>query len=289
MTRSTLVAWCAIAFLRSPAPACAQFTDAHSYDTAPAGTNQVELAYGFAQGNAAVDPSLVIAGATVNLNQATIDYTHYFGLFHRLAWVEAALPVAHLGGSISGVNVDAATAGAGDSSYEFAMLVRDGPSRSIGVSVTVTAPTGQYNADRILNPGSDRWSFKPELALSHRFGAERKWQLDTYANIAFYTDNTAYRGREILRQEPLAGLEGHISYAINEGLWVSADTRYAFRGTTFVDGADQDNAQQNVLVGSEMNVSLNARHSLQFAVATVVVHHNSPAVTGLSVKYDYAW
>jgi hypothetical protein len=35
----------------------------------------------------------------LNLNQGTIGYTHYFGVFHRLAWVEAAVPLAGLDGS----------------------------------------------------------------------------------------------------------------------------------------------------------------------------------------------
>jgi hypothetical protein len=44
-----------------------------------------------------------------------------------------------------------------------------------------------------------------------------------------------------------------------------------------------------VLVGSEMNVSINARHSLLFEFAKAAVHQNSPAVVGFSVKYDYVW
>src|SRR5262249_15562814 len=160
---------------------------------------------------------------------------------HRLIWVEAAVPVAHLSGSIPSVNVPASTAGAGDSAYSLAMLLKGGPAlrvaqfddyrptTAIGVSLGITAPTGRYAADKILNLGSDRWSFKPELALSYPFGAAGNWQLDTYANVYFYTDNTAYHGREILRQEPLAGLEGHISYAFSPSVWLAADTRYAVR------------------------------------------------------------
>jgi len=300
MTR-LLVGPCALVVLLSPARARAQFTDAHSYDNTPVGSNQLEIGYAFVHGNAALDPSLVIADANLNVNQALVDYTRYFGLFHRLVWVEAALPVANLGGSISGLNVAGSTAGAGDSSYAVAMLVKGGPALSVaqfddytrttalGVSVTVTAPTGLYSADKILNLGSDRWSFKPEIALSHPFGPDQKWQLDVYANTYFYTDNTSYRGREILRQEPLAGLEGHVSYSFNDSLWIAMDTRYAFRGSTFVDGVDQNNAQQNVIVGSEMNVSINARHALLFAIGKAAVHQNSPSVVALSVKYDYVW
>jgi hypothetical protein len=301
MLRRLFFAWCALIFLRSPDQARAQFTDAHSYDNTPVGVNQLEVGYAFVHGDASIDTSLVIAGANLNLNQATIGYTRYFDLFHRPIWVEAALPLGRLGGSVTGTKIEGATAGAGDSSYALAMLLKGGPALSvaqfdsykpttaIGVSLALTAPTGRYNSDKILNLSSDRWSFKPEIALSHPFGPEQKWQLDAYANGYFYTDNTSYRGREILRQEPLAGLEGHISYSFNDSLWASLDTRYSFRGATFIDSVDQNNSQQNVIIGSEMNMSINSRHSLLFTFGKVVIHQNSPAVIGFSMKYDYVW
>lgn len=44
----------------------------------------------------------------------------------------------------------------------------------MGMSLTITAPTGLYDADKLLNLGSNRWSFKPEIALSHPFGPKQK-------------------------------------------------------------------------------------------------------------------
>jgi hypothetical protein len=265
------------------------------------GINQLELGYGFVHGNASIDTSLAITGASVDVNQETVDYTRYFGFLHRIMWAEAAVPVAQLAGSIEGTHIEGSTAGAGDSSYTLATLLKGGralgvaqfdeyrPTTTVGVSLTVTAPTGLYSADQLLNVGADRWAFKPEVALSHPFGPEKQWQLDAYANGYFYTDNTSFHGREILRQQPLAGLEGHISYSFNDSVWMSLDTRYSFRGTTFVDGVDQNNGQQNVIVGSELNMSIDSRHSLLFEFAKAVVHQNSPAVIGFSVKYDYTW
>ena len=291
----------AVAVLHIPDQACAQFTDAHSYDNTPIGINQLELAYSYVHADASLDSSLVIAGAKLSLNQGMLDYTRYFGLWHRLTWLEAGVPIAGLGGSITGTNVQGSITGTGDSSYALGMLLKGGPALSVGqfehykptttlgVSLTITAPTGLYDPNKILNLGSDRWSFKPEFAVSHPFGPEQKWQVDAYANGYFYTDNTSYHGRQILRQQPLPGLEGHLSYSFNESLWVSLDTRYSFRGTTFVNGVDQSNSQQNFILGSEMNVSINSRNSLLFEFAKALVHQNGPALVGFSVKYDYTW
>lgn len=284
-----------------PDEACAQFTAPRAYDNTPIGTNQLELSYSYVHANASIDTSLVIPGANFNLNQGTIDYTRYLGLLHRLTWAEATLPVAGLSGSITGTNIQGSTVGVGDSSYQLAMLLKGGPAltmaqfqsykptTSLGVSLTFTAPTGSYHSNKILNLGSHRSSFKPEIALTHPFGPEQKWEFDAYANAFFYTDNTSYHGSEILRQEPLPGLEGHISYSFNDSVWASLDTRYSFRGTTFLNGVTQNNAQRNFILGSEMNISLNPRNSLVLEFGKALVHDNGPALVGFSVKYDFTW
>jgi len=290
-----------LAVLRFPDQLYAQFTDPRTYENTAVGVNQLELAYAYAHSNTSIDTSLIVAGAEFNLNGGTIDYTRYFSFVHRLAWVEASVPLAGLDGSVTGTNIHGSTTGTGDSSYELATLLKGGPALSVaqfasykptttvGVSLTITAPTGLYNADKLLNLGSNRWSFKPEIAVSYPFGTKQKWEFDAYANAYFYTDNTSYHGVEILRQQALPGLEGHISYSFTSSLWASLDTRYSFRGDTFVNGMNQNNAQQNFTLGSEVNVSLNPQNSLVFEFAKALLHQNGPAYTGLAVKYIYSW
>ena len=296
-----LLACFVLAFFYTPGKASAQFNDARAYDNTPVGVSQLELNYTYVRSSASLDPSLAIAGAHLKLNQGTISYTHYFAVFRRMTWVEAAVPLAGLEGSIAGTNVHGSISGAGDSSYQLAMLLKGGqalsisqfenykPVTSLGLSLTVTAPTGLYNSGKILNLGSERWSFKPEIALSYPFGPEQKWEFDAYGNASFYTDNTSYRGREILRQEALPGLEGHVSYSFNERIWASLDTRYSLRASTYVDGVSQNDPQQNFIVGSELNVSLSPQNSLTLVFAKAVVHQNGPTATGFSIKYDYTW
>jgi len=48
------------------------------------GINQLELAYSYVHADASLDSSLVIAGAKLSLNQGMLDYTRYFGSWHRL-------------------------------------------------------------------------------------------------------------------------------------------------------------------------------------------------------------
>jgi hypothetical protein len=265
------------------------------------GINQIELSYTYAHGNSSIDTSLVVEGAKLNLSQGMVSYTRYFGFTNHLMWVSAGVPIADLSGEVAGTNIRGSVAGAGDSSYQVGALLKGGPALSIsqfdsykpttilGVSLSITAPTGLYDPTKILNLGAGRWSFKPEFALSRPFGPNQRWQVDAYANDYFYTDNTSYRGREILRQNQLPGFEGHVSYFLTDRIWVSADTRYSFRGATSINGVDQGNPQQNFILGGEMNVTINARNSLLFQFAKMLVHQNGPALVGFAVKYDFTW
>ena len=301
MSKRLLFVCLLLAVLCIPDQVYAQFTDPRNYDNTPVGVNQLELDYYYTHSDASIDTSLIVTGAKFNLNQGIIDYTRYFGFIHRLAWVEGTLPLAGLEGSISGTNISGSITGTGDSSYQVDVLLRGGPALSVaqfanykptttvGVSLTITAPTGQYNPKKLLNLGSNRWSFKPEFAVSHPFGPEQKWELDVYANAYFYTDNTSYQGAKILGQQPVPGLEGHISYSFVDRLWASLDTRYSFGGDTFLNGVNQNNAQQNFILGSEVNVSINRQNSFVFEFAKPLVHQNGPTYTGFALRYFYSW
>src|SRR5579862_8665650 len=218
------LALAAITALCFPERLWAQFTDPRTYTVSPVGVNQLETDFGYARADASIDNSLVIGGAHLKLQQATVSYSHNFSLLGDLAWLKASAPLARLSGYVAGTRISGSTSGAGDASLELATLIKGGQALSAaefskyesattcGMGVTVTAPTGEYNSNKLLNLGAHRWSIKPEVGISQPFGAERTWVIDGYVNTYFFSDNTSYRGTEVLRQEPLPGLEAHISH-----------------------------------------------------------------------------
>jgi hypothetical protein len=292
---------CAVLGVASGGLLRAQFTDPRTYNNSPVGINQFTIGYGYAHANASIDSSLVITGAKLNLNSALLDYTRGVSFFHRYAWLEASVPAARLDGAVTGTAIQGSVSGAGDAAFVVGTLLKGGPAlgvrdfdayepaTTLGASVTITAPTGLYRADRILNLGSHRWSFKPEFAVSHPFGPNHNWEIDGYANATFFSDNTSYHGRQLLGQDPIPGFEGHLSYSFTENIWASLDTRYSFRGDTILNGIDQDNSQRNFALGSEVNVSLSPQHSLLLLVAKGVLHRNGPASADFAVKYIFSW
>jgi len=187
MHTRVLLAFVVIAALCLPRFACGQFTDPRTYANTPADLNQLELDYAHATSNASIDTSLVISGAHLDLNQATASYTRTFGVLSSLAWIKASVPFASVSGHVSGTSLSHSVAGGADASLEIAALLVGAPALSaaefetyqrtttIGVSLVVTGPSGEYDPNKVVNLGSDRWSFKPQIGVSYPFGPEQKW------------------------------------------------------------------------------------------------------------------
>ena len=121
----------------------------------------------------------------------------------------------------------------------------------LGVSLKVVAPTGQYDPTKLINWGTNRWSFKPEFGYSRRRG---KWLLDGYAGAWFFTTNndfwsrnSFYAGTRSQSQAPIVSFEGHLSYDVKPRLWLSLDGNFWFGGKTSVNGVENSLSEQTKL------------------------------------------
>lgn len=82
--------------------------------------------------------------------------------------------------------------------------------RLIGVSFTISAPTGQYDPARLINTGTNRWGFKPEIGFSRRW---QHWVADWYFGAWLFTGNNSfYPGRRVRTQTPITAMEAHWGY-----------------------------------------------------------------------------
>jgi hypothetical protein len=138
------------------------------------------LSYTYLTGDVLTDPSLPVTNVQARRNQFTFGYEYTFGLAGHSASIAFAMP--YTSGNLSGNVVDAPTeihrAGIGDLHMHLAFNLLGGPalspeefahrtpSTSLGLGLTISAPTGQYSPARLVNIGTDRWAFKPEIGIS---------------------------------------------------------------------------------------------------------------------------
>jgi len=94
----------------------------------------------------------------------------------------------------------------------------------LGISFKFVPPTGQYDPTKLINYGTNRWAFKPEVGYSRRWG---HWIVDTYGAAWFFTTNSEFFSRNQFSpgintqsETPIGAFEGHLSYDFKPRLWV---------------------------------------------------------------------
>ncbi|MEF8766331.1 transporter [Candidatus Accumulibacter contiguus] len=75
-------------------------------------------------------------------------------------------------------------------------------------------PSGQYDSSRIVNIGTNRWFFKPEVGISQALGS---WTLEAQAAVTFFTDNKDFVRGNTRSQDPIYSLQGHAIYGFRSG------------------------------------------------------------------------
>ncbi len=136
----------------------------------------------------------------------------------------------------------------------------------LGVSLTVQAPTGQYDPTKLINLGTNRWSFKPEVGVSVPVG---RWYLDAYLGAWFFTNNDQfYTGNSTRRQDPMTVLQGHASYVFKSRAWLAIDATWYGGGASTVDSNPPSARQSNSRFGATFAAPLVKGHSLKFAAST---------------------
>jgi hypothetical protein len=279
-----------------------------TYVITPVNSNVIDLTYAYFGGDVLFNGTVPITGATAKLSVPVFSFYHSFNFFGRSANFAASLPygVGDYRGTLIGVEDNVHRSGLLDSVYRFSVNLRGGPAMPvesyrkwrqkmlIGVSLKVVAPSGQYDGTKLINLGSNRWSFKPEIGYSQRWG---HWVLDGYGAIWFFTTNQEFfshnqffPGKQIQEENPVGALEGHLSYDIKPRLWVSLDGNFWNGGATRLNGiTNLRTVQKNSRVGVTMSVPLSKHQSVKISYNNGAYISYGGNYQNISLAWQYSW
>nr|WP_233839290.1 transporter [Paraburkholderia sp. ZP32-5] len=278
----------------------AQELEPRAYSPAPVGTNFIGLTYTRLSGQVLVDPSIPITDVQAQINSASIGYVHVFNLAGHGASFGLLAPF--VSGDISGKVFDAPNqvhrAGIGDARFRLSVNLLGGPALTpeefahrtpgtiVGMSLTVVAPTGQYEPAHLVNIGTHRWAFKPEFGISQPFG---NWFAEVMTGVWLFTDNTSFLGNRRRAQAPLAELQLHGGYTFRPGLWLAADVGFSSGGATSVNGVTGDDRQNNARYGLTLSVPITRDWSAKLAVSNGFVVRAGGNYKAISLTLQYRW
>lgn len=287
----------ALAVLTSPG-LHAQELEPRAYSNTPVGLNFLLAGYGYTQGNLAFDPSVPIENADLHTNSATLAWARSLGIRGHSAKVDVILPYTWVSGSalFQGQPRRREVSGFADPRVRYSVNLYGAPALSlkefsgyrqdviIGASLQVSVPVGQYDDSKLVNIGTNRWAFKPELGISKSWGP---WTVDMAAAVALYTDNTNFLDGGTVSQDPLYAVQGHIVHGFRSGVWVAVDGTYYWGGRTTVNGVTGDTLEKNTRVGLTVALPVDVRNSIKFYGSTGVSSRTGDEYDGLGALWQY--
>ncbi|MCH5373741.1 MAG: transporter [Planctomycetes bacterium] len=262
----------------------AQELTPRAYWPAPVGTRVAVFGYAYTSGDSLLDPSIPLYGVDSKLHHGVLGYLQTFDLAGRTANIVLELPYswAETSGAVVTTPVSRSYSGFSDASAtlsfnligapamdrEAFQALRAKPRAMLGASVKVVAPTGSYDKDRLLNPGSNRWAIKPEIG--GMIPLTPKLHLEAELGVWLFEDNDDFlTGKR--EQDPIVGIELHLIRRFRPGFWASLDANYFTGGRQTIGGNRLRDVQRNSRLGFTAVVPVAAGHAIKFGFATGVL------------------
>jgi hypothetical protein len=290
----------AVLLLVLPAHVSAQELEPGAYWPIPRGLNILTVVNSFNWGDVAFDPAAPIDDASARVNTTAFSYTRAFKLGGRSANFGAVVPVVtgHVEGLYLGEPAEVDRFGPGDPRIRVAVNLYGAPAMTppqfvkyqqrtlVGVSITVAPPLGQYDSTKLINLGTNRWSYKPEVGFSRTNG---KWVLEAMAGAWIFTDNDDFIGGRTREQDPIGAVQVHVTYRFQRGMWLAADANYFTGGKTTIGGKQNLDLQRNSRIGATFSRALDRHQAIRMSVSRGAYTTIGADFTSIAVGYNYAW
>jgi hypothetical protein len=285
-----------------PKIALSQELDPRAYSASPTGSTFVFLGGNNTTGDVVFDASSVVSDVHANVNSATFSAGHVFDILGKQASLAVGLPYvwAQVAGNVGEERHSVTRSGLGDPRLRLGIMLWGGDAMDpktfvstprnpiLGASLVIVAPLGQYMPDKLINIGTNRLAFKPEIGFSYPMA---RWQFDTYAGVWLFADNTDFFGGHRKSQDPIFSFQGHVSYTLRPGLWAAIDATHYSGGAAQLDGVPNSTSQNNLRVGVTLSAPVPGVRGLSAKLA-----YSDGAVTrvgsdfkSVGLAFQYAW
>jgi hypothetical protein len=277
-----------------------QDLEPRAYSNTPVGLNFLLAGYTYSHGGVSTDPAVPLQDAEVEVHTMNLAYVHTFDLWGMSSKFSVLVPYACASGSakFEGEPKERNICGFADPRFRWTINFYGAPALSlkefkdykqdiiVGTSLQITPPAGQYDSSKLLNIGTNRWSFEPEVGVSKVLGP---LTMELTVAATFYSDNTDYLYGHTLETEPVYSIQGHIIYNLKSDIWCSLDGTYYWGGQTAVNGVKSDTLQENTRVGATLSLPINRHNSVKLYASTGVSTRTGNNFDKLGISWQYRW
>lgn len=271
-----------------------------AYGNSPVGVNFLIGVYAHSEGGLSTAASSPIQDAHLGMDTGILAYARTLDLWGTPGKIDVILPYSNLSGNamVAGHYKERNVHGFHDPRFRFSVNFLGAPVLSvqefagyqqdliIGASVQVSAPLGQYDPDKLVNLGTNRWFVNPDIGISKAWG---DFTLELSTGVIFFSDNDDYYGGRVLEQDPVSSSQFHALYSFGKGYWAALSGTYDYGGRTTIDGMKGDDLQSNSRVGVTVVLPVNRNNSIKVTASTGVSTRTGSDYDLVGIAWQYRW
>jgi hypothetical protein len=274
--------------------AAAQDDGARSYWKAMAGTNIVGFQYlpfnAVTLDPDAIDPvHYVYPEADVEGNLFFLNYSRHLTLWGRTATLSGflmggTLDVEYFGGTPE-ADLRQSSHGFGDPSVQlsvnlfgaptlpsFYALASYEPKAVLDIAILGAIPIGDYDENRVVNIGLNRWWGRVALPFTYHIGPYvpgYRTSVEIVPSVSLFAANDGFVGSE-LKNEPLYQVEAHVTRDFTSHFWGSVDAVYRHGALSTIDDIEAEEPLDGLGVGFTLDFQATDNFGMRFSYHSVV-------------------
>ena len=275
---------CVFLVLGLPFLCLAQELEPRRWSHLPIGKNFVGVGYVYTKADIFFDPVLRIEDAEMEMHTWAFKYIRTFELLQKSSRIDftQAYQEGRWSGLLNGAPASITRSGLSDSVLRFAINLFGAPPLEgkefaayrakvdietiFGAALVAHLPTGDYMNDKLINLGTNRFTFRPQLGVVHNRG---KWSFELTGSVWLYTDNNDFFNGNKLEQDPYYTIQTHLVYNFRPGLWASASAGYGYGGESTVSGVEKNDRRENLGWALSFGLPITRQLDVKFAYRAI--------------------
>lgn len=305
-------------------PALATDDGARAYWNARAGTNAFSFQYLRwdidATGSQQFDPgSYIYPGADTEASVFVLSWARHLTLLNRASSLAVNLvggnvdvdfnsglvPAPFLpGGVLPGATLSQSSSGYADPNVQLVVnlvgtpplesnvdLLNYEPSWTVDAAVMLAVPIGEYDADKLVNLGLNRWYGRLALPIKYHFGVFSPGYMSSFEltpSVWLFAENDDFVGQK-LDNDPLWQLEAHLTHDFTRGFFGSLDALYRGGFQSEINSTEVGDELDIGNVGFTLNFQITGNVTMRTGYSSNVFGDDNLDNSILRMQFVYAW
>ena len=279
---------------------------ARAYHLRPGGASDISLALNMIHVEGVRDFGLGDEATELDVGVLTPTYRKTFDVMGNVGLVLIGLPVGNVQFESSAGTIDVDTGIAQGDLVLGAALGLAGmpalapmdyamhkPGFQAMVEGKLFLPTGDYDPNRALSLGQNRWSFQASLPISFALGDNMiDPELTTFELrpvVQIFGDNDDPPGpATVMSQAPIFGVEGHITRNFGNSIWAAVDGYYETGGELSFNGVPQGDGLTTLALGATLGLVLSPNVATRMTYRHTV-YSSDPDLSGHGLEITAAY